>query len=157
MAPRQTILPLTYRVFFLIIEPLSALVGAFYAHFRQDAYLRLTDAGSAPSSTIPAGTSIVLSQLANLYLLFALNEALVLRCTGDLTVWKVVLLVLLVADFGHLLSVSARGSWIYWDFTRWNAIDWGNVPFVYLGASMRIAFLSGIGLGGGKTPLRKTA
>ncbi|KAI1742291.1 hypothetical protein F4680DRAFT_45781 [Xylaria scruposa] len=156
MAPRKTVLPLTYRVFFLIIEPLSALVGAFYAHFRQDAYLRLTDASSAPSQAIPLGTSIALSQLANLYLLFALNEALVLRCTGDLTVWKVVLLVLLVADFGHLLSVSAHGSWIYWDFTRWNAIDWGNVPFVYLGASMRIAFLSGVGLGGGKTP-RKTA
>ncbi|KAI0455346.1 hypothetical protein F5B21DRAFT_194443 [Xylaria acuta] len=157
MAPRKTVLPLIYRVFFLIIEPVSALVGAFYAHFRQDAYLRLTDASSAPSSSaMPLGTSIVLSQLANLYLLFALNEALVLRCTGDLTVWKVVLLVLLVADFGHLLSVGARGSWIYWDFTRWNAIDWGNVPFVYLGASMRIAFLSGIGLGGGGTP-RKTA
>ncbi|KAI0476876.1 hypothetical protein F4859DRAFT_65948 [Xylaria cf. heliscus] len=158
MAPRKTVLPLTYRVFFLIIEPMSALVGAFYAHFQQDAYLLLTDAASAPEPTdLPLGTSIVLSQLANLYLLFALNEALVLRCTGDLTVWRAVLLVLLVADFGHLLSVAPRGAWVYWDFTRWNAIDWGNVPFVYLGASMRIAFLSGIGLGGGAAPPRKTA
>ncbi|KAI1433401.1 hypothetical protein GGR50DRAFT_505312 [Xylaria sp. CBS 124048] len=146
MAPRQTVLPLIYRVFFLVIEPIFALAGAFYAHFRQDAYLSMTDADSA-SSPIPLGTSIVMSQLANLYLLFALNEALVLRCTGDMTVWKTVLFVLLVADLGHLLSVSGHGSWIYWDFSRWNAIDWGNVPFVYLGASMRIAFLSGIGLG----------
>ncbi|KAI3336628.1 hypothetical protein HD806DRAFT_12445 [Xylariaceae sp. AK1471] len=152
MAPRQTVLPLTYRVFFLIVEPISALVGAFYAHFRQDAYLSMTHADSA-SSPIPLGTSIVMSQLANLYLLFALNEALVLRCTGDITVWKMVLFVLLVADVGHLYSVSGHGSWIYWDFAQWNAIDWGNVPFVYLGASMRIAFLSGIGLGGGQ---RKT-
>jgi len=150
MAPRQTVLPLVYRVFFLIIEPISALVGAFYAHFGQDAYLSMTHAESAPSSPIPLGTSIVLSQLANLYLLFALNEALVLRCTGDITVWKMVLFVLLVADFGHLYSVSGHGLWIYWDFTRWNAIDWGNVPFVYLGASMRIAFLYGVGLGGGQ-------
>jgi hypothetical protein len=158
MAPRQTVLPLAYRVFFLIIEPISALVGAFYAHFRQDAYLSMTHADSA-ASPIPLGTSIVMSQLANLYLLFALNEALVLRCTGDITVWKMVLFVLLVADIGHLYSVSGHGSWIYWDMTRWNAIDWGNVPFVYLGASMRIAFLSGIGLGGGqrKTKLKKTA
>ncbi|KAI1310885.1 hypothetical protein F5Y03DRAFT_9027 [Xylaria venustula] len=146
MAPRKTTLPLAYRFFFLIIEPISALVGAFYAHYRQDAYLGMTHAASA-SSPVPLGTSIVMSQLANLYLLFALNEALVLRCTSDMTVWKVVLLVLLVADFGHLHSVSAHGSWIYWDFTRWNAIDWGNVPFVYLGASMRIAFLCGVGLG----------
>ncbi|KAI1197343.1 hypothetical protein F5X97DRAFT_302403 [Nemania serpens] len=150
MAPRPTLLPLAYRVFFLIIEPASALVGAFYAHFRQDAYLRLTHASSAPSaSSIPLGTSIVLSQLANLYLLFALNEALVLRSTSNLAVWRVVLLVLLVADLGHLLSVAGHGPRIYWDFTRWNAIDWGNVPFVYLGASMRVAFLSGVGLGGG--------
>ncbi|KAI1354615.1 hypothetical protein F5Y01DRAFT_273441 [Xylaria sp. FL0043] len=145
MAPRKTTLPLTYRVFFLIIEPISALVGAFYAHFRQDAYLSMTHADSA-TLPVPLGTSIVMSQLANLYLLFALNEALVLRCTSDMTVWKVVLLVLLVADFGHLHSVSGHGASIYWDFTRWNAIDWGNIPFVYLGASMRIAFLCGIGL-----------
>ncbi|KAI1074477.1 hypothetical protein F5B20DRAFT_435959 [Whalleya microplaca] len=155
MAPRQTILPFAYRAFFLIIEPISALVGAYYAHFRQDEYLTMTHAETAPSP-IPLGTSIVLSQLANLYFLFTLNEALVLRCTGDLRVWRTVLFGLLVADFGHLYSVSALGSWVYWDVTRYNAIDWGNVPYVYLGASMRIAFLAGIGLGGSVNP-KKTA
>ncbi|GAP88480.1 putative NADP-dependent alcohol dehydrogenase-like protein [Rosellinia necatrix] len=152
MAPRPTTLPLAYRVFFLIVEPASALVGAFYAHFRQSTYLALTDAGSAPaaSSPVPAGTSVALSQLANLYVLFALNEALVLRCTGDLTVWRVLLLVLLVADLGHLLSLAALGRpAVYWDVAAWNAVDWGNVPFVYLGAAMRVAFLAGVGLGGG--------
>ncbi|KAI2630628.1 hypothetical protein GGR54DRAFT_162417 [Hypoxylon sp. NC1633] len=144
MAPRQTVLPLTYRTFFLIIEPISALVGAYYAHFRQDEYLGMTAHASSP---VPFGTSVVLSQLANLYLLFALNEALVLRSTGDIRIWRTVLFGLLVADFGHLYSVSGLGSWVYWDATRWNAIDWGNVPFVYLGASMRIAFLAGVGLG----------
>ncbi|KAI0383000.1 hypothetical protein F5Y04DRAFT_37468 [Hypomontagnella monticulosa] len=143
MAPRQTVLPLTYRAFFLIIEPISALLGAFYAHFRQDEYLAMTTHTSSP---VTLGTSIVLSQLANLYLLFALNEALVLRSTGDLRVWRTVLFGLLIADFGHLYSVSGLGSWVYWDVTRWNAIDYGNVLFVYLGASMRIAFLLGVGL-----------
>ncbi|KAI1376736.1 hypothetical protein F4677DRAFT_72046 [Hypoxylon crocopeplum] len=144
MAPRQTVLPLPYRAFFLIIEPISALVGAFYAHFRQDEYLGMTVHGASP---VALGTSIVMTQLANLYLLFALNEALVLRSTGDLRVWRTVLFGLLVADLGHLYSVGSLGSWVYWDATRWNAIDWGNVPFVYLGASMRIAFLAGVGLG----------
>ncbi|KAI1484076.1 hypothetical protein K445DRAFT_17673 [Daldinia sp. EC12] len=144
MAPRQTVLPLAYRAFFLIIEPISALVGAFYAHLRQDEYLSMTTHTASP---VPLGTSIILSQLANLYLLFALNEALVLRSTGDLRVWRTVLFVLLVADFGHLYSVSGLGSWVYWDVTRWNPIDYGNVLFVYLGASMRIAFLTGVGLG----------
>ncbi|KAI0851064.1 hypothetical protein F5Y00DRAFT_25781 [Daldinia vernicosa] len=143
MAPRQSVLPLAYRAFFLIIEPISALVGAFFAHFRQDEYLSMTIHAETP---VPLGTSVVLSQLANLYLLFALNEALVLRCTGDLRVWRTVLFVLLVADFGHLYSVSGLGSWVYWDVTRWNPIDYGNVMFVYLGASMRVAFLAGVGL-----------
>lgn len=147
--------PIIYRLFFLYIEPVSALVGAFFAHFRQDDYLLLTHAASAPApGAIPTGTSIVLSQLANLYLLFTLNEALVLRSTSDPRVWKTVLFGLLVADLGHLWTVRQLGLGIYlpWNFARWNAIDWGNIPFVYLGASMRAAFISGVGLGdAGKT------
>lgn len=142
--------PTPYRLFFLYIEPVSALVGAFFAHFRQDDYLLLTHAASAPApGQIPTGTSIVLSQLANLYLLFTLNEALVLRSTSDLRVWKTVLFGLLIADLGHLWSVRQLGLDIYlpWNFARWNAIDWGNIPFVYLGASMRAAFISGVGMG----------
>jgi hypothetical protein len=92
----------------------------------------------------------VLSQLANLYLLFAINEALVLRCTSDLKVWRTVLFGLLVADLGHLYSVKDLGIEIYYEFWRWNAIDWGNLAFVYVGASMRCAFLSGVGLGSQK-------
>lgn len=152
-------LPLPYRLFFLFIEPVSALVGAYYAHFQQREYLLLTDASSAPVLTpIPTGTSIVLSQLANLYLLFALNEALVLRSTVDLRVWKTVLFVLLVADLGHLYTVRALGLDVYlpWNFARWNAIDWGNIPFVYLGACMRAAFLANVGLGGPGKKLSKT-
>ncbi|KAK2604175.1 hypothetical protein N8I77_007126 [Diaporthe amygdali] len=161
MAPQQhqqagrSPFPILYRLFFLYIEPVSALVGAFFAHFRQSDYLLLTHAASAPVfGPIPTGTSIVLSQLANLYLLFALNEALVLRSTSDIRVWKTVLFGLLVADLGHLWTVRALGLDVYlpWNFARWNAIDWGNIPFVYLGASMRTAFIAGVGMGGpGKT------
>jgi hypothetical protein len=157
-APGSFQLPIAYRLFFLFIEPVSALVGAYYAHLDQRAYLELTDASSSPTLTgaaddgaIPRGTAIVLSQLANLYLFFALNEALVLRSTGDLRVWRTVLALLLLADFGHLWTVRPLGWAVYWRAAGWNAIDWGNVPFVYLGASMRIAFLSGVGLGGGGT------
>lgn len=143
--------PVLYRLFFLYIEPVSALVGAFFAHFRQDEYIFLTHASSAPPpGSIPTGTSIVLSQLANLYLLFTLNEALVLRSTSDLRVWKTVLFGLLIADLGHLWTVRQLGLAVYlpWNFAQWNAIDWGNIPFVYLGASMRAAFISGVGFGG---------
>ncbi|KAI5860019.1 hypothetical protein GGS23DRAFT_259042 [Durotheca rogersii] len=154
MAPRHTVLPLAYRAFFLVIEPISALAGAYYAHFRKADYLALTahsDAAAAPDGA----ASVALSQLANMYLLFALNEALVLRATGDVQVWRTVLAVLLLADFGHLWAVGGAGAGgggvdalrIYWDVAGWNVMDWGNVPFVYLGAALRVAFLAGVGMG----------
>src|SRR5436190_14915228 len=90
--------PVFYRLSFLTIEPISALVGAYFAHFQPQMYLYLTHSQSAPGSTIPTGTRVVLRQLANLYLLFALNEALVLRSTADLRVWRSLLLGLLLAD-----------------------------------------------------------
>ncbi len=163
MAPKKTAaataihLPLAYRLFFLFAEPVSALAGAYFAHFRQQDYLTLTHAASAaavdPSTAV--AVSVVLSQLANLYLLFTLNEALVLRATADRHVWRVLLFGLLVADLGHLYSLRPLGSAVYWRADQWNAMGWGNVAFVYLGASMRTAFLLGVGLGGGGPAVAK--
>ncbi|KAI4282478.1 MAG: hypothetical protein L6R38_002902 [Xanthoria sp. 2 TBL-2021] len=139
-------IPLIYRLFFLYIEPLASLVGAYYAFLQPQEYLRLTDPSSSPIVSTPLSTSIILQQLSNLYFLFALNEALVLRATFDIHVWRTLLFGLLVADVGHLYSVNGLGSAIYWDVFQWNAIDWGNVAFVYAGASMRICFLAGLGM-----------
>lgn len=142
----SAIVPLAYHIFFLFIEPISALVGAYFSFFQQQTYLQLTHAASAPLTGIPLTTQVVLRQLSNLYFLFAFNEALVLRSTSDLRVWRTLLFGLLVADFGHLYSVSGLGSHVYWNASLWTAMDWGNVGFVYLGAMMRTAFLLGIGL-----------
>jgi hypothetical protein len=139
-------IPTYYRLFFLTIEPISALLGAYFAHFQPQAYLELTHAPSAPEIHIPIGTQVVLTQLANLYLLFAINEALVLRSTSDLRVWRTLLFGLFIADFGHLFSVFKVGSDVYWKVGYWSPMDWGNVGFVYVGALTRIAFLCGFGL-----------
>ncbi|KAJ4304811.1 hypothetical protein N0V90_000339 [Kalmusia sp. IMI 367209] len=141
-------IPALYRIIYLYMEPVSTLVGAVYAHHFQSTYLQLTHADSAPKHSIPLGTSIVLTQLANLYLLLCINEALVLRATTDVKVWKTFLFGLLVADLGHLYSVHQVGFWVYWRFWEWNAIDLGNVPFVYLLAVSRVLFIAGVGFGG---------
>ena len=60
---------------------------------------------------------------------------------------------LLVADLGHLWSVKVLGSEVYWKFESWNAIDWGNIGFVYLGAFMRSSFLLGLGVKTVKIPV----
>ena len=149
--PDELRISLFYRLFFLYVEPLSAILGAYFSFFDQPTYLSLTHLPSAPQDPIPISTQIVLSQLSNLYLLFAINEALVLRSTKDVRVWKTVLFGLLVADFGHLWSVQILGWEVYWRVAGWNAIDWGNIGFVYAGALVRSCFLLGLGVKRPKT------
>ncbi|KAH7402355.1 hypothetical protein DE146DRAFT_610629 [Phaeosphaeria sp. MPI-PUGE-AT-0046c] len=141
-------IPSLYRLVFLYLEPLSIFVGAVYAHFLQPTYLHLTHAASAPRATVPISTSIVLSQLANLYLGLGLLEACVLRATSDRHVWRTFLAILLLADFGHLYSVAPVGRGVYWEYWTWNSIDWGNVGAVYLLALTRTLFLCGVGFRG---------
>lgn len=152
---QETYIPRLYAIFFLYVEPFSALVGAYYAYFVPAVYLSLTSFPTqtlTPTTTtnsskpLDLATTTALAQLANLYLFFALNEALVLRSTTNLTVWRTLLFGLLVADVGHLWSVSGFGSGVYTNPWQWNEMMWGNVGFVYMGAAMRICFLSGVGL-----------
>ena len=157
-APNPTAIPHLYRLFFLTLEPIATLTGAYYAALAQQSYMHLT----LPSSSTPslAGgisprESTVLYQLANLYLAFALNEALVLRATSDVRVWRVLLFGLLLADLGHLASVRGAMGWgVYWRVWEWNLMYWGNVGFVYCGAVMRLCFLFGVGFGEGKGKVR---
>lgn len=142
-----------YRLFFLYIEPISALLGAYYAAFKPNEYLRDLSLNVVPSSSSAASssplttqTNMVLLQLANLYLLFALNEHFVLSSTSSLVTWRRLLMGLLIADFGHLVTMAPLGSEVFWSVWNWNAMVWGSVGFVYMGATMRLCFLSGIGL-----------
>ncbi|CAA7269803.1 unnamed protein product [Cyclocybe aegerita] len=143
-----TPIPLVYRLFFLYIEPLSALAGAYYAAFQPQNYLNDLSFGLPYThSPNPTQTSMALLQLANLYLLFALNEHFVLSSTSSIRTWRRLLIGLLVADFGHLATMAPVGWEVFWRFWDWNAMMWGSVGFVYLGASMRTCFLLGVGLG----------
>ncbi|KAH7070641.1 hypothetical protein BKA63DRAFT_420753 [Paraphoma chrysanthemicola] len=149
-------IPAVYRLVFLWVEPVSILLGAIYAHSLQSTYLSLTHAASAPGPSVPVATSIVMTQLANLYLGLMILEASVLRVTADIKVWRTFLIGLLVADVGHLYSVAPAGSWMYWQYWRWNAIDWGNVGFVYFLAVTRICLLFGVGFDDTPVRLKRT-
>ncbi|KAF9542946.1 hypothetical protein CPC08DRAFT_716844 [Agrocybe pediades] len=142
-------IPFPYRLFFLYIEPVSALAGAYYAAFRPQDYLNDLSFGStSPMQTLPpTQTTMALLQLANLYLLFALNEHFVLSSTNSMKTWRRLLAGLLIADFGHLITMAPLGYDIFWRVWDWNAMAWGSVGFVYMGASMRMCFLAGVGLG----------
>ena len=149
-------IPLPYTAFFLWIEPIATLVGAFYAWVRPLEYLHLTHAASTPEKLLglPVSTQVALQQLGNLYVAFAINEALVLRSTTDLKIWKALLLGLLIADFGHLFSCYPLGVKMYYDIPNWNSIAYGNYLFVYVGATLRTCFLLDVGFGGPKRAKR---
>ncbi|OJT12517.1 hypothetical protein TRAPUB_10918 [Trametes pubescens] len=148
-------IPLAYRLFFLYIEPISALVGAFYAGARPSEYLTYLSSSPTTASLAqapPTPTLISLYQLANLYLLFALNEHLVLSSTASRRTWRRLLFGLLIADLGHLATMvplaQEKGfAAVFLNFWAWNAMEWGSVAFVYMGATMRSSFLLGVGLG----------
>lgn len=152
-----------YQLLFLYVEPLSVLVGAFYAAVRPSYYLDQIHIPSAPSvllaqvssdpfdptvlaGAVPLGTETALRQLGSVYLLLALNEFLILRFTSDLRVWRMLLLTMLIGDFGHLWACRGLGSEYYWQWWAWNAMGWGNIAFVYLLAIARIAFLLNVGV-----------
>ena len=107
--PASYISPI-YTLFFLYIEPFTALLGFLVAYTNPHLYLALTDhtylSQPAPTSLSPSAfvpfitqsasillpssgapapplaTRIALAQLSNLYLFFALNELLVLHTTN---------------------------------------------------------------------------
>jgi hypothetical protein len=139
-----------YKLFFLYIEPVSALAGAYYAAFLPSHYLGLltleTPSEQSLSSSHDTSVGISLAHLANLYLLFAINEHVVLRSSSSVATWRALLFGLLVADLGHLVTMAPLGAEVYWKVWDWNAMIWGSVGFVYLGASLRMAFLLGWGI-----------
>jgi hypothetical protein len=144
-------IPTAYRLLFLYIEPVLAVLGSFYAVVKPEEYLSLLDTASAADaahSALPIATTIALSQLANVYVLCGLNEALILRATAELQVWRLLLGAFLLADVGHLASALPRGFTVFWNITDWNRMDWGGIGFVYVLAAARISFLAGVGFDG---------
>jgi hypothetical protein len=131
------------------------LIGAYLALFDPQTYLSTVHAisSNSPSDSNAIATntptiSVLLAQLANVYVLFALLESTVLHASSDHNVWRAFLRAALVADLGHLLIVSQRGAEVSWAtlgrLTELGVADWGKPVTMVL---FRGAFLLGVGLG----------
>ena len=149
--------PVIYRIFFLYVEPISALVGAVFAALPARYLSTISPLKNAfashtisidytPTTLLPAEVTVALLQLSNMYLMFGLIERFVLALSPSRKTWRAVLTCFLVADFGHLASMYPLGVGVFYNVSEWNAMAWGSVGFVYLGATMRTAYLLGIGL-----------
>ncbi|MCJ1413383.1 hypothetical protein MMC19_007488 [Ptychographa xylographoides] len=147
-------IPLPYRILLLYFEPAAAFNGFILAHFYPKFYL----AGMSPSAivtTYNASTQIIFDQLAACYFLFAWNEAVTLRCTNDIQVWKAVVLGILLCDVFHLYATWAALGGAFWDPRLWRMEDWINFVMLYGPGSLRAAFLLDFGMGKGTESIRK--
>jgi hypothetical protein len=159
MAPHGV--PLVYRVFLLYIDPLLALSGVYLAHFQPEAFISGTVPGSLagpfqPSSATSGGPTattpliqFLLTSLASLYLLFAVNSLLVLRLVPDITVWRGVSLAYIASDLGHIWAFYAADRQSFWHFDSWRVEEWVNVGILVAGFLLRFAFVCGLGVKAG--------
>ncbi|KAH8801388.1 hypothetical protein F5884DRAFT_740347 [Xylogone sp. PMI_703] len=153
-------IPAIYRIYFLTIEPLMALSGAYLCLFQPTRFITSTvpsttlrnlsvSPSSSPSSlsaTITPLTQLLLTNLASLYILFTINEAVVLRVTKEIAVWKAVVFSMVCADLGHLWAVVQAGGFDE-GVGGWVGEEWVNVGILVLGLGLRVGFLCGLGVG----------
>jgi hypothetical protein len=152
MASNQSLLhkiALPYRIFFLYIEPVLALGGT---------YLCLADPQRLLLGIVPLPAwimaspvdvspimQLLLTNIAALYALFAMNEAIVLRCTREKSVWRAIIGGMLVSDIGHIYAAYAIAPERVLQFVSWSNDEWINYGTLLGGALLRLAFLLGVG------------
>ncbi|KAK9246964.1 hypothetical protein V1506DRAFT_112139 [Lipomyces tetrasporus] len=134
MAPH---IALSYRLYFLYLEPLFALHGAYLSMFRPQVFLAMTVPDSllqsGPDSISPSVSPLVkllLGQMSSLFALFSFNEAeaVMLRYCSDLIQWKALISGCLLSDAGHLYAnFIVTESAIFWNPFKWGAYEWGNL------------------------------
>lgn len=145
--PPPSPIPLPYRLLFLYIEPFSALLGTYINLVSPPTYL-LSLSPTATTSTYSSLTYPIYAQLAGHLLLFAWLQAVLLRSTNDLKVWKTVLAGMVLCDLLHLWGSAQVLGWSgFVNPTTWRWEEWVNFVMLYGPGGMRIAFCMGVGLG----------
>ncbi|KAK4125583.1 hypothetical protein N657DRAFT_642324 [Parathielavia appendiculata] len=141
----STALPLAYRLTLLVLEPLRALNGAVMT-FRAPADY-VAHVTHKPALYSPANQFLYM-QLGGAWLLFAFNEAVVLRLVDDLRVWRLLCWGMLVSDIVyHVSSVQAVGGW--GEFVRvgeWNTFDWAVFASAVVPMVVRLLVVAGVGV-----------
>jgi hypothetical protein len=153
MVPHQSLLhkiALPYRIFFLYIEPVCALGGTYLCLADPKRFLLgivpLPAFIAASPLTISPLIQLLLTNIGALYALFAMNEAIVLRCTREKTVWYAIIGGMLASDFGHLYAAYAIAPERVAQLVSWTSDEWINYGTLLFGALMRCAFLFGLGV-----------
>lgn len=138
---------LIYRAYFLWFEPLIALLGALGATFldAKPVLVGITPISmlAAASAPITPFTRALLDQLCAFWFLVAFNQAVILRVTQDLRVWKALLLGMALCDAAHICSLVSTDMDAFVNVTAWRGSDWLNNGTLFAGLILRTMFLLG--------------
>jgi hypothetical protein len=136
-------IPFIYRLCHLWLEPCAALGGTYQLAFAPQLYHTFMPQTAQYS---PA-SQLIYTQLAVMYLFLAAIEAVVLRVTTELRVWKAVLFVVLLSDIGHVYALwMEMGTHVFFTPALWTAKDGVSMLTYLLPAILRIAFMLDVGL-----------
>jgi hypothetical protein len=142
-------IPSFYRIFFATLDPLLAGTGILTAWLFPRTFLL----SYFPDPRIIAPeTRFTLDAIAGFFASTLLLQVYLLRIRPtDIGVWKAVQASIVIQDFAFLLAfqrVKAKGG----DSspTKWTLEEWGNLVILVGVATIRLAFLAGVGLGNGK-------
>jgi len=145
-------IPFFYRFMFLWFEPFWAFNGAIMSALLPELYLKTM----APHATYNPQYQVLLDQVAALYLLFAFNEAVVLRITGDVKVWKAILAGIVVCDVIHIYGTArALGPTMFLHPITWRSYDWFNICFLLGMAPVRLGLIFEVGFPGKPESLKR--
>ena len=140
----HTHIALPYRFLFLYFEPFAAFFGALINLTSPGPYLL----SLSPDATYSPLTYPIYAQLAGHLLLFSWVQAVVLRSTSSIKIWKSVLLGILACDALHLYgNYVGMGADAFFDPRMWRLEDWVTLSMTYGPAAIRVAFCLGIGVG----------
>ncbi|KAI0935671.1 hypothetical protein AcV5_004025 [Taiwanofungus camphoratus] len=151
-------LPGFYKLMYLHIEPASTILPAILAWFFPGAawfhHELIPDATPTPAA-LDARTVMAVWQLGNCYLLLGLISSFVFRAVRDALpnnpiaqerILGASFTALALADVTHMIW-----SWIglpedlRYDPTKWNSMTHGNITFVIVLLSGRLAWFMGVG------------
>jgi hypothetical protein len=141
---------LPYRIYFLYLDPIMALGGVYLIATDATKFIKSTvpDTLSLEPSTITPLITLLLTNIAALYAYLAINEALILRVTNQLTVWKAVIAALVITDVGHVYAVwaAAPERFSFGELESYTFEERVNLGILVGGLGLRLAFLAGIGV-----------
>ncbi|KAL8736878.1 MAG: hypothetical protein Q9181_002244 [Wetmoreana brouardii] len=146
-APSHAHISLPYRLLFLYFEPFAAFGGTYITLTSPSTYL-LSLSPSANATTYSSLTYPIYAQLAGHLLLFSWLQAVLLRATASVKIWKIVLFGILLCDALHLYgNYVGLGAEVFWDPRQWRKEDWVTLVMTWGPAAMRAAFCLGVGVG----------